>query len=80
MEKTPRVQEIRNRQKKVFATFDKAVAVLTICPSFTSPGCHVELEKAHKIVGVFERYGSGTESMPTLAVWFNRQGYRTKGK
>ena len=59
---------------------DKAVAVLTICPSFTSPGCHVELEKTHKIIEVFERYGSGTESMPTPAPWLNDKGYRTKGK
>ena len=43
-------------------------------------GCHVEQEKASMILALFERYASGTESMSSLAEWFNEQGFRTKGK
>ena len=43
-------------------------------------GCHVVSEKAAKVVKVFERYATGTESMSTLADWLNRQGCRTNGK
>ena len=43
-------------------------------------GCHVVPEKATRVVEVFERYASGTESMSTLANWLNRQGCRTNGK
>ncbi len=43
-------------------------------------GCHVQQDKAPKIVELFERYASGTESFSTLAEWLNNQGYRTNGK
>ena len=43
-------------------------------------GCHIQQDKAPKIVELFERYASGTESMQTLARWLNDQGYRTNGK
>ena len=43
-------------------------------------GCHVVSEKPAKVVEVFERYASGTESMSTLADWLNRQGCRTNGR
>ena len=43
-------------------------------------GCHVVWDKASKVVDVFERYASGTESMATLASWLNDQGCRTNGK
>ena len=42
--------------------------------------CHVVSEKAAKVVEVFERYATGTESMSTLADWLNLQGCRTNGK
>ena len=43
-------------------------------------GCHVEWDKASKVVDLFERYASGTESMSTLASRLNDQGCRTNGK
>ena len=43
-------------------------------------GCHVEKDKAIRVVEMFERYASGTESMATLAKWLNDSGYRTNGK
>ncbi len=43
-------------------------------------GCHVQWGKASKVVNIFERYASGTESMATLASWLNDQGCRTNGK
>ena len=43
-------------------------------------GCHIERDKAFKVIEVFERYASGTESMSTLASWLNDQGCRTKGR
>ena len=43
-------------------------------------GCHVEQEKASKVVALFERYAGGTESMSALSDWLNEQGFRTKGK
>ena len=43
-------------------------------------GCHVDQHKATRVVVLFERYASGTESMSSLADWLNEQGLRTKGK
>ena len=43
-------------------------------------GCHMEDDKASRVVEVFERYATGAESMSTLAAWLNDQGCRTKGK
>ena len=47
---------------------------------YTHAGCHIDQEKAPKVVQLFERYANGTESMSTLANWLNEQGFRTKGK
>ena len=46
----------------------------------THPGCHVVEDKAGRVVELFERYATGTESMSTLASWLNDQGCRTKSK
>ena len=44
------------------------------------PGCHQVPEKAARVLEVFERYATATESMSTLANWLNAQGCRTNGK
>ena len=43
-------------------------------------GCHIDSDKASKVVEAFERYATGTESMSTLASWLNEQGCRTNGR
>ena len=43
-------------------------------------GCHIDWDKASKVVEAFERYATGTESMSTLANWLNDHGCRTNGK
>ena len=44
------------------------------------PGCHLETAKAERVLEMFERYASGTDSMTGLASWLNSQGHRTNGK
>ena len=46
----------------------------------THSGCHIDKVKGPKIVELFERYATGTQSMSSLSDWLNEQGFRTNGK
>ena len=45
----------------------------------THTGCHIDLMRGPKVVELFERYTTGTQSQSSLTDWLNEQGFRTKG-